>query len=406
MIAKLLTGHLFDPRELFGMLERVVMARWQLLIVGALAVALVYWVLLRWVRRWREREAADAVWLRIETPATVVAGDAGVFARRVAGVLHRTRRFGFRARHIVLEIHATAQSAQIGVWVPPGVDRAQIGAAITGAWPGAVITHTAPALLVRDHRVVAMEVTARNGVWAPWIDPRATGRTTQRAGVTDPDPLGGVLEQLSTRAEGETGFVQLVLGTYYRRTVPRLVGKAVAAGLSELLGLVRFAISGTTTTAARTGPAPTLSPLAVARQQAAQAKQVAGPHFTATLRVGVSSAEPLPHGRALVAAIAGGFDAVADCADSGGLVTRRTRNRVYRVSVRRPGRAFVATPAEVAALWHLPADAARYELPVVRARSRTARPGLRLPGCTTPQAEHRNPSLRLPRPDKETLRDH
>ncbi len=383
------------------MLARVVMVRWQLLIVGALAVVLVCWVARRWVRRWREREAAGAVWLRIETPATV-AGDAGVFARRVAGVLHRTRRFGVRARHIVLEIHADAQGAQIGVWVPPGVDRAQMAAAITGAWPGAVVTPTAAPSLACDRRVVAVEVTARNGVWAPWIEPRATGRTT-RAGAAD--PLGGVLERLCARAEGQTGFVQLVLGTYYRRTAPRLVSKALGAGLSELLALARFAISGTHTTPARTGPAPALSPLAAARQQAQHAKQAAGPHLTATLRVGVSSAEPLPHGRALLASIAGGFDAIADCAESGGLVTHRTRDRVYRVSVRRPGRAFVATAAEVAALWHLPADAARYGLPVVRARSRTASPGLRLPGCTTPP-EHRKPSLRLSRHDKEFRHGH
>jgi len=388
MVAKLLTGHLFDIGGLPRVLLSAVLARWQLLTVLAVAVVLVCWVLARWVRGWRAAEAARAVWLGIEIPAPVI-GDAGVFARRVAGTLHRTRGCGVRARHVVLEVHATTAGARMGVWVPPGVDPTAIDAAITDAWPGAVVT-TTPVPKVPERRGVALEVTARNGVWAPWIAPRPATRQTAAGG----DPLGGVLDRLSTRAGGECGFVQLVLGTYYRRPAVRGLATVVNAGLSEVMALLRFALFDVRTTPGARPAAPA-SPVAAARLEALYAKQAAAPHFSATLRIGVASAEPVPHGRAIVAGIAGGFDGIADSIHGGGLVTHRTRHRAYRVSARRPGRAFIATTAEVAALWHLPADAARYGLPVVHARTRNPRPGL-------PRFNPADPAPNRPAPDRDT----
>ncbi|WP_216897127.1 hypothetical protein [Nocardia alni] len=398
MITKLLTGQL-DPRHLLGVLERTIMARWPLVLVFALAALLVWWVARYWVRRWREEEAGRAVWLRVHTPASVVGvGDAGVFARRVAGVLHRTRRIGVGARHVVLEVAATGEGTQIGVWVPPGVDRAEIAAAITGAWPSAEVTATAvPALGLNGGVVVAKEVTARNGAWAPWIDPHpATSTMMVGRGPHAADPLGGVLERLAARGAGETGFIQLVLGTYHRATVSRLLLKALDWGLSEFLALLRFAISGPRSATAAPRAAVSPAPLASAVQKAVTAKQAAGPHLSATLRVGITSAGPLPHGRAAIAQIAGGFDAVATAPGSGGLVTHRTRHNGYRVAVRRPGRRFVATIAEVAALWHLPTDAARYGLPTVRSHDRAARPALRLPGHPPPTPAQRTTTTATP----------
>ncbi|MFF0494739.1 hypothetical protein ACFYTQ_37465 [Nocardia sp. NPDC004068] len=377
MIAKLLMAHWsgFPGRLVLGWVG----AYWPLLAVVSVAVGALGGCVVWWARGVRSAEAARAVWLSVQTPVSVAAGDsAGVFVRGVVGALHRTRRVGVGARHVVLEVVASAEGARLGVWVPPRVDRAQIAAAITSAWPGAVVTCVTAPPLVRGRRVTAVEVTARQGVWAPWIQPRSAGRPPLGG-----DPFGGVLERLSARASGEVGFVQLVLGTYHRATVARFAGKAVVAVLSELLALVRFAVYGPRTTAAParsgSGAAVSVSPYAAARQRALAAKQAAGLHVTATLRVGVASDGPLPRGRAVAASIAGGFDAIADSDDSGGLVTHRARAAAYRVSARRPGRAFVATVAEVAALWHLPADAARYGLPVTRSRTRAARPGLPRP---------------------------
>ncbi|WP_024802315.1 hypothetical protein [Nocardia sp. BMG51109] len=399
MIAKFLTGEWSIPGDLFAMLARAAAAHRVLLTVLAVAAVLAVVAGARSVRRWRAREATRAVWLRIQTPAATVTGDAGVFARRITNVLHRTRRIGVRARHLVLEVHASADRTQIGVWVPPGIDHDEITAAITGAWPGATVTRTTPPIIAEHRAVVAKEVTARHGPWAPWIDSHPTrapiGSTRQTTAV---DPLDGVLERLTARAVGETGVVQLVLATYHRRTLARLLMRGAAAALSELLALLRFALSDTrrTTTGARPA-ASSVPPLATAAQKAMQAKQAAGPHLSATLRVGVTSTQPIPHGRAAAAQIAGGFDAVATASDSGGLVTHRTRYRRYRTEVRRPGRRFIATPAEVAALWHLPADPARYGLPTVRARTRSARPALRLPGHKS--RPDRTASRRLPQRD-------
>ncbi|WP_157186142.1 hypothetical protein [Nocardia jiangxiensis] len=391
MIAKLLT-HQFHWPDVVGL----VAAYWPLLAVLAGMLAFVVSIVWVCVRRWRAREAARAVWLDIEVPASVTAEAAGVFARRMAGGLHRTRRVGVAARHVVLEIVATAAGARMGVWVPPRMNPGVVTAALTDAWPGAKVTVTTPPALAG--RAMAVEVTARNGVWAPWTGTRLSARTGP---APVPDPLSGVLGRLCARPAGETGFVQLVLAPYYRRTLPKLLGKALGVGLSELLALVRTLYADPrTSTSVRPAPAASLPPLAAARQSAETAKMAAGPHLSATLRVGLVSEGPVPR-RDAVWEIEGGFDAIADAA-VGGLRSRRVWSG-HRVLVRRPGRTFIATVSEVAALWHLPADAARFGLPVVHARTRTARPSVPRLGHPAPPSRTTPPPVagadkRAPRP--------
>ncbi len=331
MVAKLLTDG-FDPRRLFFGLVRLLAAHWLLVAALACVGVLVGTVAARWVRGWRAGEAARGVWLQVQVPAQVSAEAAGVFARRVAGGLHRTRGLGVAARHVVLEIVATATGTRIGVWLPPQQDPGPVTAALADAWPGAKITRVVPPAL--DGHMVAVELTARYGAWVPWTDVRPAAKTGP---APVPDRLAGVLEGLQARPEGETGFVQLVLAPYYRRTGPRLLGKALGKVLDELMAMARMLYADPRAPAPARPATPSLSPMVSARQQAERAKMAASPHLSATLRVGLVSAGRVPRGRMRVAGIAGGFDAIADSPDTGGLVTRRVRG-AYRVVARRPGR--------------------------------------------------------------------
>lgn len=85
---------------------------------GVMAVAL--WLaagaLLRW---YRAGEAAEAVWVAISPPARLPRDGGEKFAWSVAGLLGRTRRFGWASRHLVLELVATDAGIIVGVWVPP-----------------------------------------------------------------------------------------------------------------------------------------------------------------------------------------------------------------------------------------------------------------------------------------------
>ncbi|MBH0778739.1 hypothetical protein [Nocardia bovistercoris] len=370
MITEFLTDPV-HPSEVAGWLW----ARWPWVVLATGVSLLVSTGVSGCARGWRAREARGAVWLDVSVPATVTAEAGAVFARRLAGGLHRTRRVGIGARHLALEFVATGAGTRVGVWIPPRENPAPIAAAIRDAWPGATVTTTTPPALAG--RVTAVEITARNGAWATWTDPRPATRagTGGRGGAVVSDPLAAVLEGLADHSTGHTGFTQLVLTPYHRRTVTRFLGKALLFGASEILAMARMLLRDNGTRAVPVRSAVPPSAVREAGERAQRVKMATAPHFSATLRVGLVSRARVAGGRVLVSAVAGGFDAIADSPDTGGLRTRRVRDR-YRVSARRPGRGFVATVAEVAALWHLPADAARFAIPVVRARTRTARPSV------------------------------
>jgi hypothetical protein len=112
-------------------------------------------------------------------------------------------------------------------------------------------------------------------------------------------------------------------------------------------------------------------------------KQSTRPLLHATLRVATLTNSPATghSGTQLAGEVAIGYALSLPRAQIQPCRARRF-NRALRT--RRPGRGFYATLAELGALWHLPAEPARYRLPEPAARNRPARPDVpRLPTTHT-----------------------
>ncbi|WP_345703428.1 hypothetical protein [Pseudonocardia eucalypti] len=356
----------------------------------------------------RLRAAGDAVWLRITPPATMAAGGAAGLWRVLSGCLrHAPRGWPWAPRpQLSVEWWADPSGLHVGVWVPPKVRPQRVADAITRAWPGAQVQPTHPPMW---HRYPArlLELTPAAGPWAP-LNPAGSTATGTGLGVVDQseEPLRAVLGALAERAPGEQASVQLIVSHHrdrdrvtsglaggLRAVLPSLLGTLAGALAHLVVTVLDVFTSGTSTpTRNRTGSGAAggrcddTSGDPVAR--AAVAKRAQGPHLRVTLRVAVSV--PMPHDwrhdRACAVDIATGYE----------LVTNELRLRWRRLwaaeylTLRTHGHTWIATLGELGALFHLPADPARYRL---------AAPGVRrLPtrGATThlplPTAPHVPPA--------------
>lgn len=358
------------PQQLW----RVMCGWWPVWVVAGVVWLAAWW----WARRCRSRDTRRAVWLRISPPLTAGLGEGGQrFGLALAGIVSRLRGRPWRAGQLSCEFVATDEGVRAGIWVPPAVSADALARAVSGAWPGARIdiVRRAPALATDEAGMSARVVLPRQGAWSPIVDP-----STARRSVTDadtPDGLGSVLAALADRAPGEIAVAQIVVcaqrGTNGRSVASRavaVVGEAVIGALRELLDI--FApgpVASRTphprgTTARVTGGDPVAEKLL----RDTVAKKSARPHLRVTVRVAVTGSASGQARRAAVARIAEGYDPVATL--GAGLVSRRVRRPVRRVSERRPGPGFVATVAEMAALWHLPARGGTYGIDTSPARTR------------------------------------
>lgn len=358
-------------------------AWWPMLVVVA-AVLLLVSIASVQVRRaaWR-RVVASARWLEIRPPARSPTDAASNFWHAIAGLLNRTRRHTLTPRILAMEFVATAETTRIGIWVPTTLSVRTVADAVTSAWPGTQTAMTDPPIVTGAARLRAEEVTPRDGQWTPLL-----ATDSRRSDARMDERLAHLLRTLADRAGGETGCVQ-VLVTAYRRIpahvarglVPRAMVLLLGAPFRVLLGLVDLFWSPHDAHRRNlsSGARQVEDPVVKARERAVDAKKAHGPHLRVTIRVSLArqhatTSTPGRPCRNTVAAIAGGFDRVAHGTD---LALSRTRRARQCVSRRRPGRGFVATVDEMAALWHLPAQAACYNIAQTPARSRG--PGRDLP---------------------------
>ncbi|WP_405164972.1 hypothetical protein OG203_07620 [Nocardia sp. NBC_01499] len=355
--------HLFDSVTGF-----IALVPWRVrLCVGVGAIAAMLWgVGLQVVR---ESDSEKAVWVRI-TPPAHLPPDAGVrFARSLAGVLHRTRRYGWRLRYVACEFVAVDSVMGLGVWVPPAISPQAVIAAVTGAWPGARAIVTVVPDVSTLGGVRGREVVPRGGEWSPVVDPSSP--TAVRAGADTVEPLGQVLTMLTGRGRGEGGCVQVIVsaqrGTRSVRPAMRALDAVLAFGQELGEEFTRMNRSSSAGAPPRVTPAA-VDPVEAVRSRAVVAKKAAGPHLRVTVRVAVAGPAPARQHRSQVVLIAAGYDAVATAGD--GLITRRVHRAAVKVGARRPGAGFAVTVAELGALWHIPADAAVYGIRTTDARTR------------------------------------
>jgi|GEM_PF-3947000 len=368
MIAKLLTGK-FNPLEYFSALPRAALAHWPLLTVLTAVAAFVCGLAALRMRRWREDEAARAVWLQITPPARLPRDGAEKFARSVEGVLHRTRRLGWAARHLAFEFVATDAGVSAGVWVPPAVSARTITELVRAAWPGARVTEVAVPEIGGRGGVVGREIVPRAGAWHPLIAPGEAIRTTVDRDT--PDGLNQVLAALSERQSGETAVVQVIVAAHREAGE---WGRLARGGARAVVNLADFALTIHHTTPSTHHQRTTDTagnPVAAARRQAEATKKNSGPHLRVTVRAAVAGPVPARYRRGAAGRIAGGFDSIVT--GGAGLSAWRVRGAGWRVDARRPGRVFMATMRETAALWHLPASSGVYGIDTSPARSHRPR---------------------------------
>lgn len=356
--------------DLFGSVAGLfTLAPWwfQFGVVVGLHAALWWWLGSLVMRR---SDTRAAVWVKITPPGHLPPEASVRFARSLAGVLHRTRRYGWRPRYVACEFVATDTGLGLGVWVPPAISPKAVIAAVTGAWPGARAVVSAVPDVSGGGVVRGREVLPRGGEWSPVVEPSKSA-VPVRAGTDAVDPLGQVLAMLAGRAPEETGCVQVIVaaqrGTDSGRPALRLLDAVVS--FVEEMGreFTRMNASASAGAPRRVAPAA-VDPVAAVRSRAIVAKKACGPHLRVTVRVAVAGSAPARLYRAQAGLIADGFDAVATAGD--GLITRRVYRPAVKVAARRPGTGFVATVAELGALWHIPADAAVYGIGTTDARTR------------------------------------
>jgi hypothetical protein len=161
------------------------------------------------------------------------------------------------------------------------------------------------------------------------------------------------------------------------RGVPSLGYPLGMGGLSD----ARSAAEGL-----RGGPVASraVDPVTAAGNRERMLKQGTRPLLHATLRVATLTASSTASrrcGARLAGQVAIGYALALPRAQ---IRPYRTRRFDRAVRARRPGRGFYTTLAELGALWHLPAEPARYRLPDPAARNRAARPDVpRLPTSHT-----------------------
>jgi hypothetical protein len=408
---------------------------WSGLITAAFA-ALVSWSW--WQSRRAEQHAlARACWLDITPPAQPPGEGAEALPRALTGLLAAmpTQPSHIRPR-LAVEMITDGQHSRIGLWLPAGADATRVAAAITQALPGARVSRTnTPGWKFPDF-TIGRELRPATGPWTVLVAPTArrssspptdTGHESLRSVFTAlaESPHPAVLQLVITPAPVDRGFGTrqadggFGLGRLSAR--PALVLLARGAGrillwaLYTAMSLLSEALFSTSSAGQRSGatrrgdnssprpgyqsgtaglanglgvgygsratlPGGAADPAVAASERERTLKQGTRPLLHATLRVATLATSPdasSRSGAALAREVAIGY----------ALALPRARIRPYAVRrfdralrARRPGRGFYTTLAEIAALWHLPAEPARYRLPDPAARNRPARPDIpRLP---------------------------
>jgi hypothetical protein len=330
--------------------------------------------------RRRARAAWQARWMEISCPAEA-APDGGavlwrLLASRLASALLTPRRV------IAWELHGTPDGIRAGLWVPGDVSATAVAAAVPDAWPGAQTRTGSPGLVPAPPHPEPLTAIRLHPAGPDWLPVCGLDRqASRRAQPHDADALRVVFGALAAcRSAGTSLTVQILVRRASRRKLRR-AGTALRhlRGLPPRRGPIHSAVLGfldlLTTRPPKTPTRPVITPqvsdpLGPASLHALAAKAAAGPHFEVSVRIIVAGGSKATR-RDLVHTAASGYGLVTiDAPVPADLAARRLWRPTHRFTSRRAPRRhwFLASLPEIATLAHLPAEPARYGLPVAMAR--------------------------------------
>ncbi|UMP04215.1 hypothetical protein [Amycolatopsis sp. EV170708-02-1] len=354
---------------------------WPLLVMVAVLALVAGAVLAQVVRLRRKREMEGARFFEITPPHRLPADGAvplwRLLASTLAGVSARTR--------VAMVLWADDPDGRIraGLWVPGGGPARSVARAVEHAWPGCGLTPTEPPRPPAG-AVGATELVPSEGPWAPLVD--HLHRPERGVVAVEDEPLRAVLEGISDHAvAGRFASVQVVIspsrggrrrgrGTGRRRGLTSLIGAALLAVMRGVVGAVELMLSSSSSHDSRRDTRSSTrredDPVTVARRRAREAKQKAGPHLRATVRLVVAGTVTPRTARRSSGELAAVLAALAtDEHDTARLRVWRPAGKVARYA---HGHGFVASVRELASVWHLPHQPGSHGLPHPEAPLRKA----------------------------------
>jgi hypothetical protein len=285
------------------------------------------------------------------------------FARLVAG-----------QPQLAWELAADRSGSSFRLWIPGSVPPGLVERALGAAWPGITLATSATANSAGSHLVdEAASAVDEQGVTAVSELVLSGPEWFPLGARCDPDPLRLALGQLAELGEGEQALVQVVVRPATAREQRRLLAAArrIRAGVpvSRTLRLLELAMPGPPKRAAVD---PTVSP-----DVRAVLEKASHPLYRCLVRLSVTAAErQVARGR--IHALAGAFAAYEGRV---GLRRRRVMGAERKLRLRvLDRRGFLVSIPELAALAHLPAEAALPGLLRAGARSVAPPPGLPVSG--------------------------
>jgi hypothetical protein len=185
----------------------------------------------------------------------------------------------------------------------------------------------------------------------------------------------GLRAAVAFLAEVVFGLVDALVPGSGPRSRRTSAGTGRAVGSGGAAGLARYAPPTSPGAAARPGDGGGLDPVAALGARARVAKRAAGPHARVSVRV-LACDVPDRAARGLAWEVANSYALALPQAQLRPSRLRRCDRTVRR---RRVSRFFWVTVEELAALWHVPANAAEFDLPEAPARTRPGGRGVPRP---------------------------
>lgn len=307
-------------------------------------------------------------WLHVDPPPQPKLDGGLALWRQLAPLLSTHRSWTGTRPPVALEWIAEAGRLRVGLWSSKTLGLAAVREAIQTAWPGAHVTETDPGRLLA-RRVAGQRRRVRCGAvrlalphWYPFVtDTTSQTRESDAAG----DPLRGLLTALAATPPGSVAVLQVLAqpasGRVLRRA--RRAVRALRAGTPDRSGIL--SVLRTRPTGHANGPS---DPIALSDARIAAAKLTDAPLFRASVRIALIAGTGRTQRRARtawarhVASALGLYSGRQQL-----LLTRgfRVRHAIHR---RQPGRSFLASVSELAALAHLPAEPSRYGMSIAAAR--------------------------------------
>jgi len=364
---------------------------WGPLTVGAVALGL--YARARHRCRIHARFTADARLITVMAPPKVDADGAHALWSHLLGLLRPARRRLLEGQpHLGFEYGWTRAGLRISIWVPGVVPPGMIERAIASAWPGAA-TDTRPAAEAPLLPPGAIATGGRLRLARTELLPIETSH--------DADPLRPLLGACAGLSGAEHTAVQIlarpVTGRRTRRARRQLTALRTGRTASPLARVLDAVTPGANHAASRTSariPGVPADPTKSAELRAASAKVAGGlwdvrVHYAAaSTGEGETGKSPRLRGRAH--AIASAFSLFAG---SNWFARKKLASPVAAVNSRRfCGRGSLLGVAELAAIAHLPTDAAAPGVERAGARAATPPPGIPTP--TGPDADPMVPPVK------------